>query len=116
MMTMTISKTHKLVLLAACLIAAGSTFFLLVIKKSAPKQGIHYNVFKTENGWGYDVLVNEQVIIHQPFVPGKPGINGFNTSNEAATDAKSVIETIKSGEHPLIGHKQEQRPGVLPAQ
>jgi hypothetical protein len=114
-MTMTISKTHKLVLLAACLIAAGSTFFLLVIKP-APKQGLNYNVFKTETGWGYDVLVNEQVIIHQPFVPGKPGINGFNTEGEAAADAKSVIETIKSGEHPLIGHKQEQRPGVLPAQ
>ena len=112
---MTISKTHKLVLLAACLIAAGSTFFLLVLKP-APKQGLHYNVFKTENGWGYDVLVNEQIIIHQPFVPGKPGINGFRTGEEAGADAKSVIETIKSGEHPMFGQRKEQRPGVLPAQ
>jgi hypothetical protein len=113
---MTISKTHKIVLLAACLFAAGSTFFLLVIKPAAPKQGIHYNVFKTDHGWGYDVLVNDQVVIHQPFVPGKPGINGFNTKEEAGADAKSVIETIKSGEHPMFGQKKEQRPGVLPAQ
>ena len=114
-MTMTISKTHKMVLLAACLIAAGSTFFLLVLKP-APKTGLHYNVFKTENGWGYDVLVNERIFIHQPFVPGKPGISGFNTKDEAAADAKTVIESLKSGEHPLFGQKKEQRSGVLPAQ
>ena len=115
MMTMTISKKHKLVLLAACLIAAGSTFFLLVIKP-APKQGIYYNVFKTENGWGYDVLVNQQIIIHQPFVPGKPGFNGFPTSKEAAADAQSVIEKIKSGENSPFGQQKEQRPAVSPAQ
>jgi hypothetical protein len=114
-MMMTISKTHKLVLLAACLIAAGSTFFLLVIKP-AHKQGVYYNVFKTENGWGYDVLVNEQVVIHQPFVPGKPGINGFSTKEEAGADAQNVIESLKSGEHPMFGQKKEQRSGVLPAQ
>lgn len=114
-MTKTISKTHKIVLLAACLFAAGSTFFLLVIKP-APKQGIYYNVFETENGWGYDVLVNENIIIHQPFVPGKPGGNGFSTKEEAGTDAKNVIEKIKSKANPVFGQKKEQRPAVLPAQ
>ena len=112
---MTISKTHKLVLLAACLFAAGSTFFLLVLKP-APKQGLHYNVFKGENGWGYDVLMNEQVFIHQPFIPGKPGINGYNTKEEAAAEAQNVIESLKSGGNPLFGQKKEQRSGVLPAQ
>jgi hypothetical protein len=112
---MTISKTHKLVLLAACLIAAGSTFFLLVLKP-APKQGLHYNVFKAENGWGYDVLVNERIFIHQPFIPGKPGNSGYRTKEEAAAGAKTVIESLKSGENPMFGQKKEQRPGVLPAQ
>jgi hypothetical protein len=113
---MTISKTHKMVLLAACLFAAGSTFFLLVIKKPAPQQGLHYNVFKAENGWGYDVLVNERIFIHQPFIPGKPGNIGYNTQEEAAAGAKTVIESLKSGENPMFGQKKEQRPGVLPAQ
>jgi hypothetical protein len=115
MMTMTISKKHKLVLLAALIIAAGSTFFLLVIKP-APKEGIYYNVFKTENGWGYDVLVKERILIHQPFIPGESGINGFKTEAEAEANAESVIEKIKSGEHPMFGQKKEQRPAVLPAQ
>jgi hypothetical protein len=115
MMTMTISKKHKLVLLAALIFAAGSTFFLLVVKP-APKEGIYYNVFKSENGWGYDVLVNETIIIHQPFVPGKEGVNGFSTKEEAGADAQTVIEKLKSGKEPVFGQKKEQRPGVLPAQ
>lgn len=112
---MTISKKHKIVLLAACLFAAGSTFFLLVLKP-APERGLHYNVFKAENGWGYDVLMNGKIFIHQPIIPGKPGLNGFSTKEEAAIGAQNVIEKIKSGQNPLFGQKNEQRPGVLPAQ
>jgi hypothetical protein len=115
MTTMTISKKHKLVLLAALMIAAGSTFFLLVIKP-APKEGIYYNVFKTEHGWGYDVLVNENIVIHQPFEPGKPGNNGFRTKEAAGADAQNVIEKIKSTVNPVNGQKEEQRPAVPPAQ
>jgi hypothetical protein len=115
MMTMTISKKHKLVLLAAILFAAGSTFFMLVLKPAAP-QGLHYNCFKTERGWGYDVLFNERIVIHQPFIPGKSGADGFATEQEAAAVAKTVIESIKSGTDPLFGQKPLQRPGVSDAQ
>jgi hypothetical protein len=108
---MTISRKHKLVLLVAILFAAGSTIFLLA-KKPAPRQGLSYSCFKTEHGWGYDVLVNDTIIIHQPFIPGKSGFNGFNTQQEAGADAQSVIEKIKSQEFPLVNHQQLQRPAV----
>ena len=113
---MTISRTHKLVLLAALLFAAGSTIFLLAIKPASPKNGLSYNCFKTATGWGYDVLVNDHIIIHQPVIPGAQGTNGFSTEQAAGDDAKSVIEKIKSGEYPLFQHQHLQRPGVLRAQ
>jgi hypothetical protein len=116
MMTMTISKTHKLVLLVAILFAAGSTIFLLAIKPAPSPKGLSYNCFKTEHGWGYDVLANDQIIIHQPFIPGKSGVNGFSSEKEAGADAQSVIEKIKSGEFPLFSRQQLQRPGVSRAQ
>lgn len=115
-MTMTISKKHILVLLAAILIAAGSTIFLLVVQPATSPKGLSYNCYKTDRGWGYDVLVNDRIIIHQPFVPGKEGLNGFSTEKEAGIDAQTVIEKIKSGEHPLFSQKQLQRPGVLRTQ
>jgi hypothetical protein len=112
---MIISKKHKLVLLVAILFAAGSTIFLLAVKPAPPKNGLSYNCFKTQNGWGYDVVFNERIIIHQPFVPGKSGIGGFDSKKEAGADAQTVIEKIKSGEYPLFSQKQ-QRPGVLRTQ
>jgi hypothetical protein len=114
---MKISRTHKLVLLAALLIAAGSTIFLLATKKPAPpKNGLSYNCYQTGNGWGYDVLVNDHIVIHQPVIPGAQGTNGFSTEQAAGDDAKSVIEKIKSGEFPLFQHQHLQRPGVLRTQ
>jgi hypothetical protein len=116
MLRLTISKRHKWVLLAALLIAAGSTIFLLAVKPAPSPKGLSYNCFKTEQGWGYDVLVNDRVILHQPFIPGKEGVNGFSTEQAAGADAQNVIEKIKSGEFPLFSHQQLQRPGVLRTQ
>jgi hypothetical protein len=110
---MTISKTHKIILLAAILFAAGSSVFILAVKPAHAKNELYYNCFKTEQGWGYDVLINEKIIIHQPFIPGKSGVGGFDSKKEAAADAQTVIEKIKSGEFPLFNQKPLQRPGVL---
>jgi hypothetical protein len=117
MMTLTISRKHKLVLLAALLIAAGSTFYMLVINPAPPpNKGLHYACFKTAHGWGYDILVNDRIVIHQPMIPGVRGYDGFKTEKEAGADAQNVIESIKSGTHPFFGQKPLQRPGVLRAQ
>ena len=117
MIPRTISKHHILVLLAALLIAAGSAFYILTVKKSAPPaHHLHYSTFKTDHGWGYDIMVDDRIVIHQPMQPGKSGYDGFPTEKEAATDAQNVIESIKSGTHPFFGQKQTQRPGVLHAQ
>lgn len=115
-MTIRLERTHKLVLLAAILFAAGSTVFMLFIKPAPPKSGLHYNCFKQENGWGYDVLYNDRILIHQPMIPGKSGSSGFNSEKEAGADAQTVIEKIKSGEFTLPGRKQQQRSDVLHAQ
>ena len=112
----TISKHHILVLLAAILIAAGSTFYILVLKPKAPAHGLHYTTFHTDHGWGYDIMVDQRIVIHQPMVPGKSGYDGFPTEKEAAADAANVIESIKSGTHPFFGQKPAQRSGVLRAQ
>lgn len=111
-----IKKSHKLVLLAALLIAAGSTVFMLTRKPAPVKKILSYHCFKTDQGWGYDVTLNHKVIIHQPFIPGVPGQTGFSSKEQADTVARIVIEKIKSGEIPALTHQQLQRLGVLPTQ
>ena len=80
---MTINRTHKLVLLAAILFAAGSSFFLLIPKQ---QKGLHYDTFKTAQGWGYDVLVDDRIIIHQPATEG-----GYGQGSDIEIQAKEIM-------------------------
>ena len=50
------------------------------------------------NTWGYDILVNGRIRIHQPSVPGQPGNEGFKTKEKAEKVARLVIKKMKNGE------------------
>jgi hypothetical protein len=52
------------------------------------------------NIWGYDILVNKKLTIHQPSVPSQSGNNGFKTKNSAEKVARLVIKKMKKGEMP----------------
>lgn len=50
--------------------------------------------------WGYDILVDKKMKIHQPSVPGLSGNEGFKTKEGAEKVAKLVIDKMKKGEMP----------------
>jgi hypothetical protein len=62
------------------------------------------------NTWGYDILVNNHLKIHQPSIPGQPGNEGFKTKEGAEKVAKLVIKKMKKGEMPpSIDEKEMKR-------
>src|SRR5438874_346400 len=108
LISMTIKRSHIFILLAACLIAAGSSFYMLSVsgqKKHVLRNQLSYKCFKTEQGWGYDILVDHRILIHQPFVPGIAGRTPFSNNQQADSAAQIVIEKIKSGKLPIISHQ-----------
>ena len=50
--------------------------------------------------WGYDILVNNKLTIHQPSIPSLPGNEGFKTKEGAEKVARLVIKKMKKGEMP----------------
>jgi hypothetical protein len=56
---------------------------------------ISVNTFHTDIGWGYDVLTNDSVYIHQEFIPAIQGRKGFASEEEARKIANLVIRKIK---------------------
>ena len=50
--------------------------------------------------WGYDILVDNRLTIHQTSVPSLPGNDGFKTKEGAEKVAKLVIKKLKKGEMP----------------
>ena len=63
---------------------------------------ISVRTFKTEIGWGYDILVNDSSMIHQDIIPGVQGKKGFNSEEDAAKIGNLVIEKIKQKRLPSI--------------
>jgi hypothetical protein len=50
--------------------------------------------------YGYDVIADGRLMIHQPSAPALPGSQGFKTKEDATKVALLVIEKIKKGEMP----------------
>jgi hypothetical protein len=59
--------------------------------------------------FGYDILADERLLIHQPSVPGMPGNEGFKTSQSAQKVAELVIKKITKGEMPPTISKEEMQ-------
>lgn len=87
-------------------------------RPSSPKKqpSLSYQCFKTDKGWGYDILVEDKVFIHQPMIPKMPGTAGFATEQQARQVAEIVIGNIKLGQRPTITREQLQRVGIFSAQ
>ncbi|GAB4025182.1 DUF4907 domain-containing protein [Spirosoma koreense] len=52
-------------------------------------------VFSTSTGWGYDILNRGNVVIHQPTIPGQPGMVGFTSQKQARRVGEWVVEKIQ---------------------
>ena len=60
-----------------------------------------------DHTWGYDILKDHKVFIHQPGRPGFPGKQGFKTKEDASKVARLVIAKIKKGEMPPSVSQEE---------
>lgn len=61
-----------------------------------------YTTYHTPLGWGYDVLVNDSLFIHQQQMPAVEGNRGFSSKKEAEKVAELVIARMKRKELPTI--------------
>jgi hypothetical protein len=60
----------------------------------------YYLIPGINNTWGYDILVDKKLTIHQPSIPSLPGNEGFKTKEGAEKVANLVIGKMKKGEMP----------------
>lgn len=76
-------------------------------RDSDTSKAISTNVFEGENGWGYEIIMNNKPYIHQPHIPGISGINGFETKEKALKVAEFVANKIKNNIMPPTVNKSE---------
>ena len=56
-----------------------------------------YQIFSTENGWGYQIYENGTMRINQKHIPAMPGVQGFKTSDKARSTAEYIIQEMENG-------------------
>jgi Domain of unknown function (DUF4907) len=93
-------KHNRIVLIISAAIAISIPFILL--KRNNREQHFESKIFRVTNGWGYDILVNDKLLIHQESVPAKRGQNGFAQKEQAQKTANLVINKIERGLNPAL--------------
>jgi len=67
-------------------------------------RGRSFNIelYRSGQGWGYDILRNKKVYIHQPFIPAFEGQVPFSTRQSAIKTGRLVIKKIRNHESPAL--------------
>jgi hypothetical protein len=72
------------------------------------KRGHSYelDLYKSEQGWGYDILKNNKIYIHQPFIPTVEGQVPFKDKQSARKTGRLVIKKIRNHKSPVITREE----------
>jgi hypothetical protein len=64
------------------------------------------------NGWGYDILANGKVYIHQEFIPAVPGKLRFSNEADALKVGRRVVDKMSSNQLPSISVEDLKELGI----
>lgn len=68
--------------------------------------------FKTADGWGYSITLDNKVYIKQDIIPVIQGIKSFATENDALKVASLVVTKIKLHQKPTLQKEELLSLGV----
>jgi hypothetical protein len=68
--------------------------------------------FKSGNGWGYAITVDNKIFIKQATIPCITGNKGFTTEADAAKVADLVLNKLKTHQKPTIFRSELEKLGI----
>lgn len=97
-------KRHDILVVGASVLIAASFWIIPLLNKQQPV--FSYKIFKTNSGWGYDILVNDTLQIHQEWMPVTADKKSFPEQEQAREAAMLVIKKLHAGENPAISRAE----------
>lgn len=94
------TKYQHIVILSVSAIL--SVFILLHFTKEKKQHRFDSRVFRAVSGWGYDILVDDKIFIHQESIPVVKGRNGFSRREQAEKTAQLIINKMERGKPPTV--------------
>ena len=69
---------------------------------TSENQTFHSQVVDLNNGYGYQIMRGEKIVILQEYIPGFPGKQKFATEAQALKTANLVITKLEEGKSPIL--------------
>lgn len=101
------TKKHNISVLTLSAITAGLIFFFQW--KSQHSSPYKSSVYPVAGGWGYDILVNDSLFIHQESIPALEGNKPFTTKVQAMAAASQLISKLQKGKSPSFSPAEIER-------
>lgn len=60
----------------------------------------------TNGGWGYNILVDHKIYIHQEFIPAIEGKRAFSSKEDAMKTSEVAIKKLIKGKTPFINKRE----------
>ena len=95
---MTFNKHTIAVLGLSLIVSAGILTYTFSNSKSTKHNRFSAVVFSGLNGWGYDILVDDSVFIHQESIPVFGAGKGFPEKEQAQKAANLVLKKLENKE------------------
>ncbi|HLG40223.1 MAG TPA: DUF4907 domain-containing protein, partial [Chitinophagaceae bacterium] len=90
------TKQHNIIVIGtAVIISAGIWIIALNRQDGKKKKALSAKVFKGLNGWGYDILLNDTLFIHQAFIPVIETNKGFLQKQQAEKAAAKILQKLQ---------------------
>ena len=100
------TKKYAVVILASISMLAAASVILLQKKDKratgSDKLPVVLHSLKLPDGWGYEVMVDDKLFIHQDCIPAISSYKRFASEAEALRIGNRVVDKIKHGHKPTI--------------
>ena len=109
----TIRKKNYRFIAVVFLAAILLTVYFTRRNKNHDKVFIETQAIKTNDGWGYNIVVDGKTYIHQEFIPAITEKHGFKTREDALLVGHKVIEKITTNQLPAITRDDLKELGII---
>ncbi len=110
---MTKERQQNVLTIFLVVLLASIAGYYFLHRNPSDKTYVEVKPFKGSNGWGYDIVNNDKIYIHQEFIPVIRGKKGFNTEQDARRTGSLVLEKIRNNEVPALTLKDLKDLGIV---
>ncbi|MBX2924331.1 MAG: DUF4907 domain-containing protein [Chitinophagaceae bacterium] len=104
---MKISKRKFIAIILLLAVAAAGSMHLWQYYIGQEKLPVEVRPFKVKSGWGYDIIVDEKMYIHQETIPSIPGNQVFQSKEDAIkTGNLAMKKLVATGRLPSLSKNE----------